>query len=323
MTQKTANPLNKYHFMVLSLAWTVTVFFMCRLDIGQIHNQTQELSLHYARAAFQSVVSTRSWNAGHGGVYVPITSETQPNPYLNAPNRDIETTTGLKLTKINPAFMTRQIAEISDARHMAHYHITSRDPIRPANKPDDWEREALNHFTKESPEASQFTIQPNGSTVFRYMAPLWTDRECLQCHAQQGYQEGDQRGGISVSMIADPIIKSRNLQAGQALQNYGIIWGLGMAGIALFYWLLRNEIRRRGDVIEQQLQKALSDLHILSGLIPICSRCKKIRDDKGYWNHLEKYIERHSEAQFTHGLCQDCAQELYGQEKWFQKGQHP
>lgn len=308
--------------MILCLTWTATLFVMCKLDIRQIHNQTQELSLHYTRAAFQSVVSTRSWNAGHGGVYVPITSETQPNPYLKVPNRDIETTTGLKLTKINPAFMTWQIAEIFDARHIAHFHITSRDPIRPANMPDDWEREALNHFTKEIPEISQFTVQSDGSTVFRYMAPLSTDRECLQCHAQQGYQEGDQRGGISVSILADPIIKSLNQQARKTLQSYMIVWSLGMAGISLFYWLLRNETRRREDVIEQQLQKALSELHILSGLIPICSRCKKIRDDKGYWNHLEKYIESHSEAQFTHGLCQDCAQELYGHEKWFQKGQH-
>jgi hypothetical protein len=49
----------------------------------------------------------------------------------------------------------------------------------------------------------------------------------------------------------------------------------------------------------------------LSGLLPICSSCKKIRDDKGYWNRLETYIETRTEADFTHGICPDCARKLY------------
>lgn len=60
-----------------------------------------------------------------------------------------------------------------------------------------------------------------------------------------------------------------------------------------------------------ELRKALSDVTTLSGLLPICSSCKKIRDDKGYWNQLEHYISSHSEASFTHGICPDCAKALY------------
>ena len=59
------------------------------------------------------------------------------------------------------------------------------------------------------------------------------------------------------------------------------------------------------------LQKALQDVRTLSGLLPICSSCKKIRDDKGYWNILEQYISEHSDAEFSHGLCPDCAKTLY------------
>jgi PAS domain S-box-containing protein len=59
------------------------------------------------------------------------------------------------------------------------------------------------------------------------------------------------------------------------------------------------------------LQHALHEVKTLSGLLPICASCKKIRDDKGYWNNLEMYISEHSSAEFSHGLCPGCAQELY------------
>ena len=58
-------------------------------------------------------------------------------------------------------------------------------------------------------------------------------------------------------------------------------------------------------------EKALSDVKVLSGLLPICAACKKIRDDSGYWNQIETYIRQHSEAEFSHGLCPDCLRGLY------------
>jgi DNA repair exonuclease SbcCD ATPase subunit len=61
----------------------------------------------------------------------------------------------------------------------------------------------------------------------------------------------------------------------------------------------------------QKLEEALSEVSVLSGLLPICSGCKKIRDDKGYWNQIDSYFHKHSNLDFSHGLCPDCAQELY------------
>lgn len=60
-----------------------------------------------------------------------------------------------------------------------------------------------------------------------------------------------------------------------------------------------------------ELQAALAKVKLLKGLLPICSSCKKIRDDQGYWNQIETYIRDHSEASFTHGICEDCARKLY------------
>lgn len=62
---------------------------------------------------------------------------------------------------------------------------------------------------------------------------------------------------------------------------------------------------------EAALKEALTEVKTLSGFLPICASCKKIRDDKGYWNQIEAYIREHSEAEFSHGICPECARKLY------------
>ena len=66
-----------------------------------------------------------------------------------------------------------------------------------------------------------------------------------------------------------------------------------------------------------ELKRAREEIQTLRGIIPICARCKKIRDDEGFWKQIEIYIEKHSDAMFSHGLCPDCSNEIYGNEDWF------
>ncbi|MCP4672350.1 MAG: response regulator [Desulfobacula sp.] len=66
-----------------------------------------------------------------------------------------------------------------------------------------------------------------------------------------------------------------------------------------------------------KLKKALEEIKVLKGILPICSHCKKIRDDKGDWNNLESYIQKHSDASFSHGICPECSEEFYGNEDWY------
>jgi hypothetical protein len=66
------------------------------------------------------------------------------------------------------------------------------------------------------------------------------------------------------------------------------------------------------EKLVRDLQKALSEVKTLKGIFPICASCKKIRDDKGYWNQVEVYIRDRSEAEFSHGICPDCMKKLYG-----------
>lgn len=67
----------------------------------------------------------------------------------------------------------------------------------------------------------------------------------------------------------------------------------------------------------KKLQEALAEVKQLSGLLPICASCKKIRDDKGYWNQIESYIKEHSKAEFSHCMCPECSEKYYGHQKWY------
>ncbi len=84
--------------------------------------------------------------------------------------------------------------------------------------------------------------------------------------------------------------------------------------VAFVYGLVRLrlwQLLKRKKELEIHVQEALANIKMLGGLIPICSSCKKIRNDKGYWDQLEAYIQTHSEAKFSHGICPDCAKKLY------------
>lgn len=73
----------------------------------------------------------------------------------------------------------------------------------------------------------------------------------------------------------------------------------------------REAVQKEREVLITELRQALAEVKTLSGLLPICASCKKIRDDTGYWRRIEEYISRHSEAEFTHSICPECAQRLY------------
>jgi hypothetical protein len=75
-----------------------------------------------------------------------------------------------------------------------------------------------------------------------------------------------------------------------------------------------KELRRYSSELEKSnkaLQDALADVRILGGMLPICSSCKKIRDDKGYWSQIESYVSEHSGAEFSHGICPECEKKVY------------
>jgi len=74
---------------------------------------------------------------------------------------------------------------------------------------------------------------------------------------------------------------------------------------------MRKQLEQEKEKLIGELQESLDQVNLLSGFIPICASCKKIRDDKGFWNQIEAYIRDHSEAEFTHSICPDCMEKIY------------
>ncbi len=189
----------KLTLIVMAVWICITGTFLYWREIDT-RREEKVLAQRTANAFFQQVVITRLWNAAHSGVYVPITTETQPNKYLPLQGRDLTADNGLKLTKINPSYMTRQIAELAIKNESGiHFHLTSLKPIRPENKATEWEVKWLKSFEQGVKEQGEF-FEDGTITWFRYMAPLLIRPECLKCHAQQGYKEGDIRGGLSIAL---------------------------------------------------------------------------------------------------------------------------
>ena len=235
----------KKHLSFIATAWMLAVSTSLIWNLNDDEREQVHLSLQTARSFFHQIVIDRAWNASAGGIYVPVTDGVQPNPYLSVPNRDITTTDGLKLTLINPSFMTRQIAELADKKDGVKFHITSNKPIRPENKPNEWEAAWLKSFEQGATEQYALDKDADGFK-FKYMAPLVVKSECLGCHQEQGYKAGDIRGGISIVLP----FKSRAINWPLWISHsLGLI--LGLFGIFVSGYFLN---RSRNQLLENNKQ---------------------------------------------------------------------
>lgn len=224
--------LIKRYAVIVNAVWTLMVVASFLWFSYQQNKNNYEIAKAVARIAFQKDSIYRKWAATHGGVYVPVTPETPPNPYLaNLPERDISTPSGKLLTLVNPAYMTRQVFELATKEeNFVRGHITSLNPLRHENAPDEWEQKALKSFESGNREASEVQVV-NGQVFLRLMRPFFTEQPCLKCHAAQGYKIGNVRGGISVSVpmsLFSPY--SGRLSAGTAFTHF-IIWVLGVCTV--------------------------------------------------------------------------------------------
>ncbi len=178
-----------FSIISLSLSWNIYN------DIKHHKN----LALEHAKNSFVKDLMFRKWVASHGGVYVIPTKRTPPNPYLkHVKNRDFTTTTGEKLTLMNPAYTLRQLMNEYEGMYGAKGHITSLNLLNPDNKPTPWEAKVLTLFNKSDKEESYEFLTKDNKEYLYYMKALVTKKSCLKCHAQQGYKVGDIRGGVSV-----------------------------------------------------------------------------------------------------------------------------
>lgn len=241
-------------FWVLPALWTLIVALGLGWNMRHIHLTVQELAEVAARSNFEKDILYRKWATMHGGVYVPVSDKTPPNPYLsNVVERDITTPSGRPLTLINPAYMTRQVHAMGEGLYGHPGRITSLKPIRPENAPDAWERQALESLQGGAEEViSRELIK--GEPHLRLMRPMKTEAGCLKCHAAQGYREGDIRGGLSVAVPLKDYTAIVRPHQRQEWLAYGSIWALGL----VWFGIAGKQFRQR-----RQAVRALTHSHDL------------------------------------------------------------
>jgi len=218
---------------VLLGAWTAVVAASLIWNLVQQSRETMTLAYNTALTLYEKDLLYRRWGADHGGVYVPVTAATPPNPHLShLPERDLQTPSGRRLTLVNPAYMTRQVYELAQKTGQPQGHLHSLHPLGPENVPDPWETKALKLFEQGQTEVKGVETQ-DGKEVFRLMRPFITEKSCLGCHAAQGYRVGEIRGGIS---LAVPLATLRQAQGSMKVAlagGHALLWLLGVLGIVI------------------------------------------------------------------------------------------
>jgi len=241
-------------FWLLCIGWSLAVLSSLAWNMFAQTDAIRNHALHDADVYFKKTISFRQWGAEHGGVYVPITKNTPPNPLLSfIPERDIETPSGKKLTMMNPAYMTRQLFELEERALKVRGHLTSLKPLRSENSADEWETKALNAFELGKTEVVEIN-DIDGKEHMRVMRPLYVEKACLKCHAQQGYREGEVRGGISISLPMAPFWASAELHTFALRLTHGLIWFIGITGLALSMKTVREHVFAL-DNVTQDLRK--------------------------------------------------------------------
>ena len=258
------------------IIWTVIIFLSLTWNMYSAKEVTKEIVKNEARANFNKDYAFRLWGTKHGGVYVPATENTPPNPNLShIPERDIKTPSGRQLTLMNPAYMIRQMMNEFSELYGVKGRITSFKPLYPPNAPDEWEKNALTAFEKGVKEVFEFT-DIDGEPYLRLMRPMITQKPCLKCHAFQGYKEGDIRGGVGVSVPMKPYLAVRQKTTNTLITAHFFLWIFGLAVIGFISVRARNraferieaeEVIRRSKEFNETILNSMKDSIIVIDVV--------------------------------------------------------
>jgi len=236
---------------IFFLVWTILILSSFAFQWFEHRRIVEELARFAAVSTFKRDVLYRAWATEQGGVYVPPTEATPPNPYLKIEDRDVVTQSGKHLTLVNPAYMTRQIYNLTQKTSGIRGHITSLELLNPNNAPDPWEKNSLEQFQKGMKDTSSLE-KIDGQLFLRYMHPLQIESGCLHCHSAQGYKVGDVRGGISISVPMTPYYASQEKEFVSVSIVHAFLWLFGLA----LGWIGQRRFRRE----ESDRMSAVHDL---------------------------------------------------------------
>lgn len=248
----------KDHLTKFCISWLVAVLWVSIVivsmtwNLHHIKSDFIELARQNAETILKRDLLYRQWAAFHGGIYVPVTERTPPNPYLtHIPDRDINGPEGKQLTLVNPAYMTRGVNEIADRKgELSRGHITSLTPLRPENAPDPWEKAALKAFGSGQQEVGGIQLM-DSRPFFRLIMSLRTEATCLKCHASQGYEIGDIRGGISISIPFGPYQEAISHQRFGIIFSHCVVGGLVLAALMAGMFKIEGSKQALKDLLKR------------------------------------------------------------------------
>ncbi|QDF97762.1 hypothetical protein CJ010_15095 [Azoarcus sp. DD4] len=219
------------HFWLAIVLWTALIGGFFTVSQFMHRDDARRQAELVADAYVRKDLAFRRWVTQHGGVYVPPSAKTPPNPYLHLPDRDVVTTDGKALTLVNPAYATRQLLETFAESDGIRGKLTSLRLKNPGNAPEPWEQVALEQLERGDRKYSRLdTVR--GGRVLRYMLPVYMESGCMSCHGDLGIPIGGVRGGFSVSMPLGPFETQNALGRQVSITGHGVVWllGLGLLG---------------------------------------------------------------------------------------------
>jgi len=230
-------------FIMIAAGWTTAMGITYSSAFYRTRIGALELAREGAATAYAKDALYRRWNTQHGGVYVPVTMTTPPNPFLqDVPERDIQTPTGRRLTLLNHAYMIRQVYEMDP--NGPEGHLVASHPLNPKNLPDGWESKALESFSAGKTE-SFAVMEMRGRRHFRLIRPLTLLPGCVPCHEAQGFKAGDIYGGMSIAVDMAPYEADARGRLTAASTGLTALWLLGLGGIGAAWRPLGNRFRER------------------------------------------------------------------------------
>lgn len=226
--------------IVLTLA-TVEAVRGRELAVGVLKTRAEQMT--------EVILATRQWSTC-SGVYANR-DVVEPNRYLDKENRDLDIG-DTRLTKVNPAYMTRLISNIMNEKSGVRFRLVSDHPVNPVNALDGWEMDVWTRMAEKRQPEYGLADSPQG-TVFRYLMPVVTEAGCLDCHKKHGYQVGDIRGGLSITIPAASTLFTLRTETIMTIFLYIL---LGSAGIFFVIHAFRRLLEVQG-VLEANV-KALN-----------------------------------------------------------------
>ena len=255
-------------FVWLTIGLT-TIFLLDKIESSKSEyaESLKKSVLNEAIAHYDNIVTARGWNASHGGIFILQHDDIQPNPYLK--HNVLKSDDNRTLIKVNPAWMTRQISEISNKKSKHYYRMSSLNPINPINKPDSFEKEALEYFEKNKNEKYYLDfLEPiEGVGKFNFMGSLMVTKGCLKCHAEQGYKVGDVRGGIRITLPLESYQQSYTYLEEKSFfdKTLIVIFGFIVASLLSIYlkkiFNHQKEVESLNEVLEEKVEIRTQELY--------------------------------------------------------------